>query len=87
MIEKIVVKNKIGNRIYFLKDEEAYIVVTSEIDGAHGLPRDTVSFTNEIQQVLHDVGKWSIGNGIQPKSANRYSRRFIQHVNIEEEVA
>ena len=57
----------------------------SEIDGAHGLPRDIASLTNELQQVLHGVGKQSIGNVIQPKSAQRYARRLIQLVNIEEE--
>ena len=55
-----------GNKTYHLKDEEAYIVATSEIDGAHGLPRDIQTFTNGLQQVLHDVGGRSIGNGIKP---------------------
>ena len=32
---------------------------TLGIDGAHGPPIDIVSFTNEIQQVLHDVGEKS----------------------------
>ena len=54
--EKIVVTKKRGNKIYLLKDEEAYIVATLEIDGAHGLPRDIQTFTGELQQVLHDVG-------------------------------
>ena len=40
VIAKIVVKNKSGNRNYLLNEEEAYIVATSEIYGAHGLPRD-----------------------------------------------
>ena len=39
VIAKIVVKNKSGNRNYLLNEEEAYIVATSEIYGAHGLPR------------------------------------------------
>ena len=42
---------------YPIKDEKAYIVETSEIDGAYGFPRDIVSFTNEIQQFLHDIYK------------------------------
>ena len=46
-----------------------------------------VSLTNELQQVIHDVGKQSIVNGIQYKSAQRYSFRVIQSVNIEEEEA
>ena len=62
-------------------------MATSEIDDAHGLPRDIVSLTNELQQVLHDVGKLSISNGIQSKSAQRYACRVIQSVNREEEEA
>ena len=58
---------------------------TSEIDGAHGLPRDVASFTNGLPQVLHDVGKLSISNRIQSKSAQSYSCRVLQHVNREEE--
>ena len=46
VIEKIVVKNKSGSKTYLLKDEEAYTVATSEIDGAHVLLRDIVSFNN-----------------------------------------
>ena len=52
-------------------------MATSDIDGAHELPRDTPIFANEIQQVLHDVGKLSISNGIQSKYQQRYGRRVI----------
>ena len=79
--------NKSGNKTFLLKDKEAYIVTTSEIDGAHVLQRDIVSITDELQQVLRDVGKQSIGNGIQPKYAQRYVCIVIQHVNREEEEA
>ena len=71
MIAKTAVKKKLGKK-YFLKDKEAYIAATSKLDGARGIPRDIASLTNELQQVLHDLGKRSIGNGIQPKSAQRY---------------
>ena len=83
LIEKIVVTKKRGDKTYLLKDEEEYIVSKSEIDGAHGLPRDISSFTNELQQVIRDVGKQIIGNGIQPQYSQKYAHRFIQHVNIE----
>ena len=45
------------------------------------------TFPNELQQVLHDVGKRRTGNGIKPKSAQRYFHRVIQRVNREEEEA
>ena len=59
--------------------------MTSEIYGAHGLPRDIQTFTDELQQVIHGVGGQSIGNGIKLASAQSYSRRLIQRVNISEE--
>ena len=40
VIYKIVVKKKKGNKNYLIKEEESHIVETSEIDGAHGPPRD-----------------------------------------------
>ena len=43
--------------------------------------------TNELQQVLHNVGKQNISNGIQYKYTQGYSRRIIQRVNKEEEEA
>ena len=46
-----------GEKTYLLKGKEAYIVATSEIDGAHGLPRDMKTFTDKLQQVIHEVGE------------------------------
>ena len=55
-ISENIVKQKLGQKIYLLKEKEAYIVSTSEIESAHGLPRDTTSISNELQQVIHFVG-------------------------------
>ena len=44
-----IVVTKKRKKTYPLKDEEAHIVATSEIDGAHGLPRDIQTFTDELQ--------------------------------------
>ena len=60
---------------------------TSEIDGAHGLPRDIQTFSDELHQVLHYVGRKIIDNGIKPSSAQKYARRLIQRVNRNEEGA
>ena len=57
-------------------------MATSEIDGSHGLPRYIHTFTDKLQQVLHDVGEQIIDNGIKPASSQRYSHRLIQRVNI-----
>ena len=57
VITHIVFNNRPVPKTYLLKDEEAYTVATSGIDGAHGIPRDATSLTNELQQVIHGVGK------------------------------
>ena len=76
MISKEFVKKKSVNKTYLLKDKEAYIVATSEIDGSHGLPRDISTFTNELKQVLRDIVKIIIVNIIKPKPAKKnYARR------------
>ena len=50
------VQQKLVQQTYLLKDKESYIMATSEIEGAHVLPRDTTPISNEFQQVLRGVG-------------------------------
>ena len=80
-----VVKNIPGPKTYLLKDKEAYIAATSEMDGAHGLTRDTMSLANELQQVLHGAGKRRIGKESKHNSAKMYAHRFIKEINKEDE--
>ena len=49
MISLTVARNKYERGSYLFKGKKAYIVATSEMDGAHGLPRATRSLVNEIQ--------------------------------------
>ena len=79
-----VVNNITGTKTYLLKYKEAYIVATSEMEGANWLPRDAISHSNELQQVLCGVGKKSIGKEIKHNSTQRYARRFVKQVNKEE---
>ena len=62
VITHTIVNNRNGPKTCLLKDKEAYIVATSEIDGKHGLPRDAINVTNDLQRSLNDVGKLSIIN-------------------------
>ena len=55
-------------------------MATSEIDCAHGLPRDTTSPENELQKVIRDIGKLGIVNVIK-NPAQRNPQRFIGRVN------
>ena len=53
----------------------------SEIDGVHGLRRDSISLANDLQQVLHDVGRRRIRNEIKHNYTQMYFHRFIEQVN------
>ena len=48
---------------------------------------DTITISNELQQVLHGVGSRDANKTITPDSALRYARRVIACVNKEEENA
>ena len=61
-ITENIVKIKLGHKSYLLKDKEAYIAETIEIEGAHALRRDTTTISDELQQVLHDVGHQDTNN-------------------------
>ena len=59
-------------------------MATTEIEVAHEIPRDTTSISNELQQVLHGVGRQDAKKTITPPSTIRYSHRVIARVNKEE---
>ena len=62
-------------------------MATTEIEGAHGLPSDTCTISDELQQVLYGVGRQDANNIITPESTRRYARRVIARVNKEEDNA
>ena len=87
MMTENIIKQKLGHKYYHLKDEEAYIVVATEIEGVHGLPRDTNTISNELQQVMHGVGRQESNKTIKSRSTIRYACRVIARVNKEEKNA
>ena len=84
-ITENIIKQELGHNSYLLKDKEAYIVATTEIEGVHGLPRYTTTISEELQQVLHGVGRRDVAKTITLDSVLRYARRVIARVNKEEE--
>ena len=60
-------------------------MTATEIESANGLPRDTNTIYDELQQLLHGVGRQDTNNTIKSRSALRYDWRVIFHVNKEEE--
>ena len=55
IIERII-KQKLGQKSHPIKETEAYIAETKEIEGAHGLPRGNNAISDELQKVIHGVG-------------------------------
>ena len=62
-------------------------MATTEIEGAHGLPRDTSTISNELQQVLPGMGRRDANKTITPDSTLRYAYRLIARLNKEEDNA
>ena len=56
-------------------------MATSDMEGVYGIPRDTISIKNELQQVLHLVGKIRIIDEIKQNPTYKYSRRVVVLVN------
>ena len=56
---------EIGIPTKLIIDTEAYIMTAKKMEGVYGIPRDTISIKNELQQVLHLVGKPRIVDGIK----------------------
>ena len=47
-ITKNISKQELGHDSYLLKEKQVCIMATTEIEGAHGLPRDTTTISDEI---------------------------------------
>ena len=73
-----IVKQELGHTYYLPKDEGAYIVTTTEIEGTHGLPRDTNTISNELQQVIHGVGRRYANKTITSPSTLMYDSRVTE---------
>ena len=64
-----------------IKNEEAYIVATVEMEIAHGLPKYAIILANEMEQVLRIVSIRNIFDDINSKSAMNYSRKVVEQLN------
>ena len=80
-ITENIVKQELGYKSYPLRDEEAYIVATTEIEGTYGLTRDNATITDKLQQVLHGVGCRYANKTITLISALEYDHIVIGCVN------
>ena len=81
----MVHKTKNGRPTYLNLDEEALVVASAEIEGAHGLPIDVNTLGGELQLVITSVSARQSTNIITPKSLAKYTRSVIKQVNKRED--
>ena len=72
-ITENIVKQELGLKYYILRDEESYIMVTTEIEFSRGLTRDATTIYDELQKVLHGVDCQDVTKTITLDSAIRYA--------------
>ena len=66
--------------------EEALVVASDEMEGAHGLPIDVNTLGVELQLVIREVNARQSTKVITPKASSQYTRSFIKRVkNIEDD--
>ena len=66
-----------GRPTKLIIDTEAYITTAAEMEGVYGIPTDTISIKNKLQQLLHLVGKLRVFDGVKQNYTYKYSRRVL----------
>ena len=81
IIKISVQKIKVGRPTYLNRDEEALVVASAEIEGAHGLPFDVSTLGEDLQLVIKSVNTRQPTKQITPKASCKYTRSVIKRVN------
>ena len=76
---------KVGRPTYLNSDEEALVVASSEIEGAHGLPIDVNTLGGELQLVIRAMNARQSTKVITPRVSSQYTRLVIKRVNNRED--
>ena len=71
----------VGRPTYLNSDEEALVVVSADIEGAHGLPIDVNTLVAELKFVIKAMNAQQSTKEITPKSSSNYIRSVIKRVN------
>ena len=79
--------HKIKNRrpTYLNTDEEALVVASSDIEGAHGFPIDVNTLVIELKLVIRAVNARQSTKIITPKASSQYTCSVIKRVNNSED--
>ena len=84
-IKMSVHKTKKGRPTYLNSDEEALVVASAEIEGAHGLPIDVRTLGAELQVVIGALNAQQSTKVITPHASSQYTRSVIKRVNKRED--
>ena len=80
-----VQKVKAGRPTYLNSDEEALVVASKEIEGAHGLPIDVNVLGAELKLVIKSVNARQSTKDITANSSSKYNHSVIKRVNRKED--
>ena len=69
---------KAGRPTYLNSDEDALVVASAEIEGAHGLPIDVNTLGGELQLVIRVVNARQSTKVITPKASSQYTHSVIK---------
>ena len=72
---------KVGRPTYLNSYEEALVVASAEIEGAHGLTIDVNKLGSEMQVVIRAVNARQSTKVITPKASSQYTCSVIKRVN------
>ena len=76
---------KNGRPTYLNPDEEALVVASAEMEGAHGLPIDVNTLGAELQLVIRAMNARQSTKVITPNASSQYTRSVIKRVNKRED--
>ena len=73
---------KVGRPTYLSSDEEALVVVSADIEGAHGLPIDFNTLGGELQLVIIAMKARQSTKVITPNASSQYTCLVVKRVKI-----
>ena len=80
-IKMSVNRIKVGRPTYLNSDEEALVVASAEIKGAHGFSIDVNTLGGELQFVIKAFNSQQSNKVITPKASSKYIRSIVKEVN------
>ena len=81
IIKMSVQRIKFGRPTYLNSDEEALVVASEEIEGAHGFPIDVNALGGKLKLAIKVVNARQSTKDVTPKASSQYIHSVIKRVN------